>query len=256
VRRPVLRGKKGKVKTLLLDIETSPAIAMVYGTRDVYVSPQSILEPSRTVCFAAKWHGTKTTRFYAEWQEGRGAMVRHAHTLLGQADAIVHYYGDRFDEPSLNREFAELNLGPPAPFQRIDLYKTAKKRFMLPSYKLDYVARWLGHEGKADGGGMELRRKLREGDEAAQVQFRKYNVRDVEQLEKVYDDLLPWIIGGTGHAVHDNPDACPYCGSLDRQSRGFWMTRNGRYQRYWCKGCHGWYSDTKRVSGANVRAAS
>src|SRR5215472_7385311 len=85
-RRPVLRGKKGKVKTLLLDIETSPAIAMVYGTRDVYVSPQSILEPSRTVCFAAKWHGAKSTSFYAEWREGRGAMVRHAHTLLGQAD--------------------------------------------------------------------------------------------------------------------------------------------------------------------------
>src|SRR5215469_12933078 len=166
VREPVFLGEMGVVRTLLIDIETSPAIAMVYGTKNVWVGPQSILEPSRIVCFAAKWHGQDQTRFFAEWQQGRESMVNTAHVLLSQADAIVHYYGDRFDEPSLNREFAEQGLGPPAPFQRIDMYKTVKKRFFLPSYKLDYVAQWLGHEGKLDGGGMALRKRLREGDEA------------------------------------------------------------------------------------------
>jgi hypothetical protein len=256
VREPVSLGELGEVKTLLIDIEQSPLIAMIYGTKNVYVSPQAILEPSRTVCFAAKWHGSKATKFYAEWNEGQAQMIRQAHILLSQADAVVHYYGNRFDEPCLNREFKECDLGPPAPFQSIDLYRTVHNRFFLPSYKLDYVGQWLGHGRKADSGGMELRKRLREGDPKAQAQFRKYNIRDVDLLEKVYDDLLPWIPGGTGQALHDNPDACPYCGGTDRQSRGFAHTRGGRYQRYQCKGCKGWYSDTKRVAAANVRAVA
>ena len=81
---------------------------------------------------------------------------RAAHDLLSEADVVVHYNGDKFDLPHLNREFVESGLGPPAPYASIDLLKTVKRKFRFPSNKLDYVVQKLRLGAKVSTGGYDL----------------------------------------------------------------------------------------------------
>jgi len=37
---------------------------------------------------------------------------------------------------------------------------------------------------------------------------------------------------------------CPYCGSDDYQKRGFGYNLSQKYQRYQCKVCRRWFSDS------------
>jgi hypothetical protein len=116
------------------------------------------------------------------------------------------------------------------------------------------VSTALGYEGKEDHEGHALWTKVLAGDKAAQRKMRRYNMRDVECLEELYDRLLPWMPNPPSHAV-DSPEGsvCPFCGSGQYQRRGFASTAQGRYQRYQCQSCSGWFRDVKRESGANVR---
>jgi hypothetical protein len=242
------------VRVLLIDIETSPISADVWELWRVNVGLSQIREPTRMICFAAKWLHEPKIQFYSEWQHTHEVMVGKAHDLLSEADAVGHYNGERFDVPHLNREFLLAGLGPPAPYQQIDYLRAIRKQFRFPSNKLAYISAVLGYEGKLAHEGHSLWIKVLDGDPKAQRLMRKYNMRDVECLEELHDRLLPWIPGLPNQAVYsDKPDTCPRCGSPERQSRGFAYTRQGKYQRYQCQGCRGWYSDAKRVSGATVR---
>src|SRR5690606_41747736 len=83
-------------------------------------------------------------------------MVKEAHRLLSAADAVIHFNGQRFDIPHLNREFVEAGLTPPSPYSQIDLLKVVKKNFRFPSNKLDYVTKKLGLDHKVQNGGHQL----------------------------------------------------------------------------------------------------
>lgn len=242
------------MKVLYIDIETSPNLADVWGLFNQNVGLSQLREPTRMLCLAAKWHDRPKAQFWSEWDVGHDDMIGAAWCVLNQADVVVHYNGERFDVPHLNREFLLAGLPPPAPFEQVDLLKVVRKRFRFPSNKLAYVSTALGYEGKLAHEGHALWTKVMAGDAKAQRQMRRYNIRDVAALEELHDRLLPWIPGSPSHAVYgDNPDCCPYCGSSRIQRRGFAYTSQSRYQRYQCRDCYGWFRDVSRVSGASVR---
>jgi len=242
------------VRTLLLDIETSPNVADVWDLYKPTVGINQIRESSRVICFAAKWLHQPKTGFWSEWKDGHDAMVRRAHDLLGEADAVVHYNGESFDIPHLNREFLLARLAPPAPFQQVDLLKVVRANFKFPSNKLAYVSAALGYEGKIEHEGHALWTKVLAGDAKAQRAMRKYNIRDVDCLEELYDHLLPWIPSPPSHAVNGaEGNVCPFCGSAQHQRRGYAYTAQGRYQRFQCQACSGWFRGVRREDGAEVR---
>lgn len=51
------------MKILMLDIEVSPNTAHVWGLWQQNVSINQLMESSYTLCWAAKWHGTKEVMF-------------------------------------------------------------------------------------------------------------------------------------------------------------------------------------------------
>lgn len=97
--------KKIDSKILILDIETKPAVAYVWRTFKENVGYEQVLDPGGMICFAAKWAGEKEVFFSSDWTESRGEMLRKAHALLSEADAVVTYNGDKFDLPKLVGEF-------------------------------------------------------------------------------------------------------------------------------------------------------
>lgn len=240
------------MKLLTLDIETVPHLAWVWGCWDQNI-PINMLEcPGEMICFAAKWHDESKVRFY------RGDnMVDSAWSLLHAADAVVHYNGKKFDIPWMNTMFQQAGLQPPSPFKQIDLLSVARKRFKLPSYKLQYVSTWLGLGGKAETGGFELWKGVMADDPKAWAKMERYNKQDVRVTEQVYDALLPWIPSHPNMALYsDDHFCCPTCGSMDLMKRGYAYTSVSRYQQYQCIECKTYSRDTSRDLGVPITGSA
>lgn len=245
------------MKILTIDIETSPNLAHVWGLWQQNVGLTQLLDSGEVICFAAKWHGKKQILFYSVHHDGKQAMVEAAHALLSEADVVVHYNGDKFDLPHLNREFVESGLEPPAPYASVDLLKAVKRKFRFPSNKLDYVVQKLQLGAKTSHTGHTLWIDCLNGSSKAWALMRKYNKHDVAITESLYNKLLPWIPAHPSTGLYEGlADVCPACGSDHLLREGYAYTSMGSFQRYRCDDCGKWSRSNKRVEGSNVRGLS
>lgn len=242
------------MRVLLLDIETAPHLVYTFDLWNTNVSADKIVTPSAMLCFSAKWLGEKKMMFHSDWTDGHGGMVRAAHDLLDQADAVMHYNGQKFDVPHLNREMLEHDLLPPSPFQQIDLWLAVKRRFKFASTKLDFVAQELGLNGKIKHEGFELWKLVMAGDEKAQRRMQKYCERDTKLLEELYDFLQPWIPAHPSRRLFDG-SGCPVCGApaASLQRRGYAHTKVSSFRQYQCQVCGSWVRDSRRESGVTTQ---
>jgi hypothetical protein len=230
---------------LILDIETAPHKAYIWDCRTEYVSPDHIVEPGYTLCWAAKWLDDDGVMFGSVHRHGKG-MVRSVHKLLNRADAVVHFNGKKFDVPTLNREFLLAGLSPPSPFKQIDLLQTCRRKFKFASNRLDYVSRVLGIGAKIEHKGMELWKECMAGLPEAWATMEAYNKGDVRLTQAVYERLLPWIDGHPNVAAFQTEKrCCPTCGSTKLQARGEQVTTTLVYTRLQCRSCGKWSRQAK-----------
>lgn len=235
------------MKILLLDIETSPNTAHVWGLWQNDVSISQLMESSYVMCWSAKWLDEKKVMYDSVHESDAQTMLEGIHALLDEADVVIHYNGKRFDIPTLNKEFLLAGLNPPSPYKQIDVLLTVKSQFRFPSNKLDYVAQRLGLGQKHHHEGHMLWVKCMAGDAKAWKTMKTYNKKDVVLLEKVYKRVLPWIKNHPNRAQYTehDPQSCPNCGSGKLAKRGFSVTAAGRWQRYQCQGCGAWSKGEK-----------
>lgn len=242
------------MKLLMLDIETAPHLAAVWGLYDQQVAINQLLKPGYTLCWSAKWHDSKEIIFDSILS-GHRKMIRGVYALLNEADAVCHYNGTKFDIPTLNKEFLLMGLKPPAPYSQIDLLRTARSRFRLASNKLDFVAQQLGLGKKEHHKGFDLWRECMAKDPEAWATMERYNKQDVVLLEAVYNRLLPWIKNHPNLSVLDGHPCCPNCGGTRSQARGYAVSQTRRYQRFQCTDCGGWHRAQKSERPAEKRIA-
>lgn len=238
------------MKILLLDIESSPNTAHVWGLWQQNVGLKQLMESSYVLCWAAKWLGEEEILFDSVYQSKPRNMLKEIHSLISEADAVVHYNGTKFDMPTLNKEFLLVNMSPPAPYKQIDLLRTMRSQFRFPSNKLDYVAQRLGLGSKTEHEGHELWVKCMNGDKEAWKTMEKYNKQDVVLLEQVYNRVLPWIKNHPNHNLFSEEASCPTCKSTLLQKRGTAISSVGTYQRYQCKSCGTWSQGTKAIKSS------
>lgn len=233
------------MKILLLDIETAPNTAYIWGIFKENIPLARLIESGYVMCFSAKWYNDNNIVFKSVWNDGTKNMLSTIHSMMDEADAIVHYNGNRFDIPTLNREFIINGFLPPSPSKQIDLYLTVRKVFKFVSNKLDYVAQQLG-VGKKHDTSFELWVGCMHEDKEAQHTMEKYNKNDVVILEGVYNIIKPWIKGHANHGLYIEAGlVCPNCGSNHYHKRGYAYTHAGKYQRCQCKGCGNWFRSKK-----------
>ena len=231
------------MKILHIDIETAPNTAHVWGLFRQNVSIKQLMESSYTMCFAAKWHGTKKIIFKSQHDDD---MLGTLWELLDEADAVVHYNGKSYDIPTINKDFVLNGYTPPSPYQQIDLYREVRKKFKFPSNKLDYVADRLGLGKKHAHEGHELWIKCMADDKAAWGRMKKYNIQDVKLLELLYNKLLPWIDRHPNHAIYGKGGmVCTNCASNHVTKQGFARTKTVVYQQYQCQDCGTWMRSRK-----------
>jgi DNA polymerase elongation subunit (family B) len=235
------------MKTLILDIETSPNVAHVWGLYNQNIGINQLLEPSFVMCWSAKWLHDKKIMFSSVYHNTPKKMIKEIHSLVDEADAVVTYNGKKFDMPTLNKEFLKHNLKPPSPYKDIDLYLTVKSKFNFPSKKLDYVARQLKVGKKTSHSGHELWLKCLTNDKQAWNTMKKYNMNDVIITEEVYNKIIGWINNHPNHNQFTRDEVCPNCGGLHLIKRGLTCNSVNVYQRLYCKDCGKWSRKNKAI---------
>jgi hypothetical protein len=243
------------MKTLILDIETSPNLAHVWGLFNQNVALNQLQEATRVLCFAAKWADSRKVLFHSEYADGHMGMLESAWDLLNQADAVVGWNSQSFDAKHLNAEFFTEHMNEPSPYKHIDLMRTVKSKFRFPSNKLDYVGGVadVGHKVKHEGHGLWV--SCLNGDPKAWKRMEKYNRGDVVLTDSLYWRLLPWISNHPNIGLYNpkDEDQCPNCGSGSLRKQGFYTAETGRYQRYQCTLCGRWSRSTTRETSVKIR---
>lgn len=227
-------------KILLVDIETAPNLAFVWGLFNQNISIDKIANSGYVLCWAAKWLGHNQIYFDSVEQSTTKKMLSGIHSLLEEAAIVITYNGNSFDIPTLNKEFVSHGFNPPAPSKSIDLCKVVQSTFRFASSKLDFVCKALGLPSKVRHKGFELWTQCMRKDPQAWTTMRKYNKQDVAILERLYERLRPWIKGHPNFASMMDKAVCPSCGGTKFQKRGTSTTRIFQYQRYQCS-CGFWF---------------
>lgn len=252
-RRIARMDGKPHSRLLVIDIETRPLTVYTWGLWQQNIGINQILDHGGIMCFAAKWHGEDETVFYSE-RQGREKMLRAAHRLLSEADAVVGWNSQRFDVRWLGAEFKREGLPRVAGIKHVDLMRSVKKYQYLPSYKLDYTARNLGVGGKVQTGGFQLWRDCMDGDKAAWALMEEYNRADTELTAEVLSDMMNggWIHGLPNLSL-DHGDVCPDCGSDKLQADGYHDTKTRRYPRWKCGACGSTSQSVRSEPGSATR---
>lgn len=242
--------KRAEPRILLIDIETFPNLAFVWGKYE-----QNVLAFERErilASFSAKWLGgqqiTKALPDYPLYEENSfddSALLADVWALIDEADVCIAHNGDNFDFKTLNARFVH-TLGPPSPYQTVDTYKVAKAKFMFNSNKLNDLGVHLKLGQKVKHSGFDLWVGCMRGDEKSWSLMKRYNAQDVKLLELVYRKFLPWISSHPNrNAFNPSRSMCPKCGSGRLQARGQMVSASGSFQRFHCQACGGWSRQAK-----------
>lgn len=248
-------------RILIYDIENSPTVVTTWGLYEQ--NALETIEEWYIMSYAYKWFGEDKTHFvslpdfkgYSKNKHNDKALCESLYKLFEEADIVIAHNGDKHDQKKSNARFLFHGMLPPAPYKSIDTFKVAKKYFKMNSNSLNSLGIFLGVGKKVEHEGMPLWRGCMDGDMKAWSRMKKYNIQDVELLEKVYLKLRPWIDNHPNYNLHSRPatPCCPKCGYKKLQRRGFSRTRVGIFQQYQCVGgCGGW-STGERLDGVIVK---
>ena len=252
-----------KARILILDIETSPNIAYVWGAWKQNIGQNQWKEKGHIMSFAAKWLGEETIYYYENRKSDDSFLVGQLFEFLDQADIVVAHNGNKFDLPTIIGRGVIHGYRPPSPYHTVDTLLVARKEFRLVSNSLANLCQELQLPLKKSHKkfpGFELWLECLRGNDEAWAEMQEYNIADVVSLEALYLRLLPYMRHHPNVIREsDGEVACPKCGSTNIQWRGYYFTRTGHcYRRFVCNDCGGWgrvrYREKDKVSNAGTNA--
>jgi len=230
-------------KVLLFDLETSPIPAFVWGTNKQFVPHNALQGESFLLCWSAKWlFDSKIMTDVLTPEEAINKddkrIIQSLWHWINSADVIIAHNGKKFDIPYFNTRCVRNKIAPPSPYQVIDTYEVARKRFRNASNKLDYLASLTSGNGKLKTD-FDLWIKCMNGDSKSLLYMQKYNKVDVVILEDYYCEVRPFIVSHPNMAIYQESiePTCPTCGSTNIDECGHYSTSVNRYLAFRCKDC-------------------
>ena len=246
-------------KVLILDIETAPISAYVWGIWNQNVHLPQIKSDWFCLTWAAKWlfedkvYSAKLKPDEVAKQDDKRIM-EGIWKLINEADIVIAHNAEKFDIPRLNSRFILNGLNPPLPYQVIDTLRHIRRQFGFTSNKLDYVNKLLNLERKKETS-FELWDNCMKGDRKALKEMEDYNVQDVRILEETYLQIRPWIKPhpNMGLFILDETEQrCPSCGSSDLQDQGkCYNTSANIYELFRCGNCNS--VSRKRLGAVTIK---
>ena len=237
-------------RVIFYDIETAPSLGFYF---DLWKEGNivSTVQSWFVLSFAYKVQGEKKIHYhcladypgYDKNKTDDKALVTDLHRLVfSRADCLIGHNINRFDDRKSRARFLAHNLPPHPPIKTIDTLKLARRVFKLDSNRLADIGEYLGLGGKHVTTGWKLWEACIGGDRKAWAQMGRYNKRDVDLLEKVYDRLAPWQ---PSPPILRHGDGCPSCPSFRVQRRGWNVARKSRTPRMQCQDCGQWFAGAR-----------
>lgn len=239
-------------KILILDIETLPIEALVWGTRKQYIYMEQVEKDWSVLSWAAKWlfdkkvmGGSVTAEEAIDHRDN--SVLPDIWNLMNEAHVVVTHNGDRFDIKRLNSRFLVNDFPKPMYFKSVDTWKIAIDNFDLTYNKLDWIASILGIGRKVETE-FEWWAECHKGNQKYLDMMLKYNKWDVNLEEEAYLKLRPWMAGHPNMNVHSvgNVTICPTCGGADLHWNGTYSTPLGLYKAFRCQDCGAIGRSTKK----------
>lgn len=257
-------------RVLLYDIENTSI--QIEAWRTYQADAIRVTREWYILSIAYKWLGEKQTHVmtladfpsFSKNHRDDKAMLNEFFPIFNSADIVIAHNGNYHDQRKLSARLVYHGLGPPSPYQQIDTYLLAKRRFAFTSNRLDALAEFFGVEGKKDCP-PDIWQRCMEGDPKAFKVMGRYNKHDVVILEQVYNKLKAWqpnhpYIGVSGprrkrfSAMEGL--SCPRCGSEKLSSKGWKETVASYYRYYQCLDCGGYAQSNQRQAkkGRNLKS--
>lgn len=245
-------------KILILDIETAPNIAYVWGAWKQDIGQKQWIQKTHILSYAAKWLDNEKIFYEENRKKNDRKIVQSLFKLLDEADIVVAHYGKKFDLPSIIGRGIIHGLKPPSPYHIVDTKEVAAKEFRLVSNSLANLCEELGLHRKSDHKkfpGFELWLECLRGNDDAWAEMKEYNIDDILALESLYLRLRPYIRNhpNISRPTEDGDVLCPKCGSSHINFRGTYVTKAGLfYHKFVCVDCGGWGREARSTVGGIV----
>ena len=253
--------KRTRAKVLILDIESSPIIAHVWGLFNNDVALNQIVSDWHIMSFAAKWLDSKEV-IYADQKDEKDIsndkkLLKKVWKLLDEADLVVGQNSKAFDIKKLNARFIINGMQPPSAYRQIDTKLLAKKSFAFTSNKLEYMTDKLCTNHKktkhSKFHGHTLWVECLKGNKAAWKEMKDYNIQDVLSTEELFLKLEPWGRDINYQVYDEDGEITCMCGDPDFIKNGFYYTNGSKFQKYRCRSCGAEVRDKENLVPKDIR---
>lgn len=246
-------------KILLLDIETLPIKASVWGTRKQFVNPIQIEKDWSVVCWSAKW--LFSDKVFGEVVTPKEAIAHEDQSVLGgiwslvnDAHVVITHNGNAFDMKKLNWRFFVHDMPKPMYYKSIDTYQVVTDNFAPTFGKLDWIAEVLGISRKIETS-FKWWDECQKGNKTYLNRMLVYNKQDVHILEEAYLKLRPWVTNHPNINLYSSVkkgNACPACSSTELKFDGEYNTGLSLFRGFRCQKC----GSIGRISGKEFKLSS
>jgi hypothetical protein len=234
------------LKTLVLDIETSPLLVYVWTLKDQYVDVSQLYKDWQIMAFSAKWLGepVSTIKYYdIRNDKNDNRLLKILWKMLNETDILITQNGQAFDSKKITARFMLNGMKPPKPYRHLDTYLIVKKIASFTSNKLEYLTakfctkyKKLSHSRFV---GLSLWKECLSGNREAWEEMKRYNISDTLSTEELYLNLRAWVPNNMPN-VFEEKEACGGCGYRGRMGYFFRYTNEFKYTQYTCPKCGKW----------------
>jgi len=228
-------------KILVYDEEWFPNISYTWGMWEQNVI--KIIREGYMLSFHALLNGKHISKGLCDYEGYNGGpekekdLAQDLWKLFDEADIVIGFNSDKFDNRKANALFFKYRLGVPSPYKSIDLMKIWKRNFQTNANSLKYIAEYANIKKKMENEGFPLWEGCDQGDPKYWKKMLAYNKQDVVVTNNLYQELLPWI----QNHPHVSFDGCRNCGGAVLATTRTYMTKNkGEQTRYQCAKCGHW----------------
>jgi uncharacterized protein YprB with RNaseH-like and TPR domain len=209
---------KSTFKRLYFDCETSPNIGFFWKSGyKLIIPPDNIIEERRIICICYKYEGEDKI-YSLVWNNGDDKdLVTKFAKVINNCDEVCGHNSDSFDIRWFRTRALLHGVDVIPNFTSIDTLKLSRKGFLFNSNKLDYIAKFLGFEGKKETSFGLWRDIVLYNDKKALATMVDYCKNDIVILEQVFEKLKNYTEHKTHRAkiVGGESYDCPECTSIN-----------------------------------------
>ena len=225
-------------KILVYDIETSRVEVTTWWTGKQYINHKQLRSEPTIISIAWKWVGEDEVHSLT-WDKNHSdeKMLKKFLKEYNKASMVIGQNNNSFDNKWINTRAAKHGLHVDRFVKSFDIYKMAKRYFRLPSFSMEYMAKYFGLTPKQSHEGILMWDMIEYGTKEEKKEYLQkmvdYNVGDIVTTEELYLTLRPYFGSVTNKAVQSGLPkwACPVSGSTNVKHLKTIFTEMGTIQR-------------------------